>query len=172
MNRSKFSATLSLLLVFLSGTALGAFAYRLYSTGTVETRNVAPPKKTPEDFRRWYVGTLTSQVKLDADQVQKLNVIMDLTKGEMTRLNEKTKPERDDLNQKRDALNHERDAFFDKIRPQYEAIQNHQVDEITKILRPDQISLYAQFRADRDRERERQRKLHDQQRDQQHHKKQ
>jgi len=164
MNRSKISAVLSLLFVFLSGTALGAFAYRLYSTATVETRNVPPPKKGPEEFRKWYVGTLASQVKLDADQVQKLNVIMDQTTAEFTKLNERTKAERDNVNQKLATANQERDAFREKLRPERDAIQNHQVDEINKILRPEQVHLYANWRADR----ERQRKQHEQQQREQH----
>lgn len=165
MNRSKFSTVLSLLLVFFSGTALGAFAYRLYSTGTVTAVKESPPqKKGPEEFKKWYIGLLTTQVKLDGSQVQQLNAIMDQTRDEFTKLNDKMKPERDLLNEKRDALAAKREAFFDKWRPEREAIQNQQVEKINAILRPDQIPLYSAFRAERDR----QRKLRDQQRDQQH----
>jgi hypothetical protein len=157
MNRSKLSAVLSLILVFFSGTALGAFAYRLFTTTSVQGGN-APQKKSPEEFRRWYVGNLTTQLKLDPEQVKKLDPIMDQTSAELSALNEKMKPEREDLNQKLDALRKQQHAFF-------EAIQNRQVEAINAILRPDQVQLFANFRA----EREKQRKA---MRDQQHHKKQ
>jgi len=147
MNRSKLSALLSLVLVFLSGGVLGAVAYRLYSASPVipgAPSNTPPPRKSPEDFRRDYVANLTKDVKLDADQVQRLNAILDQTGDEFKKLNEKNKPERD-------ALNAQRQAFEDKWRPEREAIHNHQVDQINSILREDQKPLYAAFRAVRDR---------------------
>src|ERR1043165_3130442 len=110
MNRSKLSALLSLVLVFLSGGVLGAVAYRLYSASPVipgAPSNTPPPRKSPEDFRRDYVANLTKDVKLDADQVQRLNAILDQTGDEFKKLNEKNKPERD-------ALNAQRQAFEDK----------------------------------------------------------
>jgi hypothetical protein len=147
MNRSKLSALLSLVLVFLSGGVLGAVAYRLYSASPVipgAPSNTPPPRKSPEDFRRDYVANLTKDVKLDADQVQRLNAILDQTGDEFKKLNEKNKPERD-------ALNAQRQAFEDKWRPEREVIHNHQVDQINSILREDQKPLYAAFRAERDR---------------------
>ena len=154
MNKSKLSALLSLVLVFLSGGVLGAVAYRLYSASPVipgAPSNTLPQRKSPEDFRRDYVANLTKDVKLDAGQVQKLNAILDQTGDEFKKLNEKNKPERD-------ALNAQRQAFEDKWRPEREAIHNHQVDQINALLRDDQKPLYAAFRAERDR----MRKLRDQ----------
>jgi hypothetical protein len=99
------------------------------------------------------VSDLASAVKLDSQQIAALNGILDRTRNEFDKLNEKAKPERDALNEKREALN-------EKWRPDREAIHNQQVESITGLLRPDQLPLYGAFRA----ERERQRKLHDQQR--------
>ena len=156
MSKSKLSALLSLILVFASGAVLGAFAYRLYSATPVLTTGSAgappSPRMRPEDFRKKYAADLTKEMKLDADQIKKLNVILDQTNDEFQKLNLKMKPEQD-------ALDEKRDAFREKYRPDREAIHNRQVEGITAMLREDQRALYTAFRA----ERERQRKLRDQQ---------
>ena len=156
MPKFGLSAVLSALLMFFSGAVLGAFSYRLYSISPVQSSKDAgnPSRKlSPDEFRKRYVSDLASAVKLDSQQIAALNGILDRTRDEFDKLNEKAKPERDALNEKRDALN-------DKWRPDREAIQNHQVESINDLLRPDQRPLYETFHA----ERERQRKLHDQQR--------
>ena len=156
MPKFGLSAVLSALLMFFSGAVLGAFSYRLYSISPVQSSKDAgnPSRKlSPDEFRKRYVSDLASAVKLDSQQIAALNGILDRTRDEFDKLNEKAKPERDALNEKRDALN-------EKWRPDREAIHNQQVESITGLLRPDQLPLYGAFRA----ERERQRKLHDQQR--------
>jgi hypothetical protein len=150
MPKNRVSAVLSLLLVFLSGSILGAFVYRVYSVGTVQTTaNGSAPgpgrRASPEEFRRTYVSGLTKAAKLDPEQVTALNGIMDHTRDEVNKLNEKIKPERDALNE--------------KWRPEREAIQTRMVDHINVMLRPDQRPLFEAWRAARDRER----KSHDQQ---------
>jgi uncharacterized protein YukE len=149
MPKSRLSAVLSALLVFFSGAVLGAFTYRLYSISPVQSGKDAgsPPKKlSPDEWRKKYVSDFANAVKLDSQQITALNGILDRTRDEFDKLNEKVKPERDAVNE--------------KWRPDREAIQNHQVENINGLLRPDQRPLYEAFRA----ERERQRKLHDQQR--------
>ena len=149
MPKSRLSAVLSLLLVFFSGAVLGAFAYRLYSISPVQSGKGAgtPPRKlSPDEFRKRYVSDLATAVKLDSQQVTTLNAILDRTRDEFDKLNQRVKPERDAVDQ--------------KWRPDREAIHDHQVESINGLLRTDQRPLYEAFRA----ERERQRKLHDQQR--------
>ena len=157
MNRSKLSALLSLALVFVSGGILGAFAYRLYSAPSVAPAGVnpgAPPKKmSPEEFRKSYSAAIAKEVKLDEAQVKQLNAILDETHADFDKLREKSKADYD-------ALSKERDAINEKWRPEREAIQNRQVERINAMLRPDQLKLYAAWRAERDR----QRKQRDQQR--------
>jgi hypothetical protein len=153
MPKTRFSALISLLLVFFSGAVLGAFAYRLYSVGSVQTTangNPPPPNRrpTPEEFRRNYISGLTKAAKLDDQQVAALNGVLDQTRDEVDKLNEKIKPERD--------------ALGEKWRPEREAIQNHQIERIDALLRPDQRPLFEAWRV----ERERLHKLHEQQRDQ------
>jgi uncharacterized membrane protein len=149
MMRSKLSALLSLLMVFLSGGVLGAVAYRLYYTPSVAPAGPggAPPKKmSPEEFRRNYSAALAKEVKLDAGQVRQLNQILDETHTEFEKLRAKSKPDYDALNKERDALN-------EKWRPEREAIQNHQVDRINAMLSEEQKPLYTAWRAERERQR-------------------
>ena len=148
MPKSRLSAALSLLLVFLSGGVLGAFAYRLYSTSPVQSgKDVgAPPRKmSPEEWRKKYVSDLSAAVKLDAQQLAALDAVLDRTRDEVEKLNGKMKLEHDAVNE--------------KWHPDREAIHHNQVESVKGLLRPDQLPLYDAFRA----ERERQRKLHDQQ---------
>lgn len=151
MPKSRLSAALSLLLVFLSGGVLGAFTYRLYSINPVHSgKDAGPPRKmNPEELRKRYVADLTSAVKLDSQQIAALNSVLDQTHAEFDKLNERVKADRDALNE--------------KWRPDREAIHNQQVQRITGLLRPDQLPLYEHFRTERDR----QRKLHDEQRQKQ-----
>jgi hypothetical protein len=149
MPKSRLSAALSLLLVFLSGGVLGAFTYRLYSISPVHSGKdaAAPPRKlSPDEWRKKYVADLAVAVKLDNQQIAALNGVLDRTRDEVDKLNEKIKSEHDAVNEKR--------------HPDREAIHHHQVESIRGLLRADQLPLYDAYRA----ERERQRKLHDQQR--------
>ena len=136
--------------MFFSGAVLGAFSYRLYSISPVQSGKdpAAPPKRmSPEEFRQRYVADLTSAVKLDATQIAALNHVLDQTRDEAGKLNEK--------------IRQDHDAVNEKWHPDREAIHNRQVEDINGLLRPDQRPLYAAFRAERDRQhrlREQQRK--------------
>ncbi len=83
MKRSTTSAALWLLVVFLSGTAVGAVGYRLYTVKRVSA-DVVPPapvkRLSPQEFRQNYMEELRSKLKLDDAQVQKLGAILDDTK--------------------------------------------------------------------------------------------
>jgi hypothetical protein len=149
MKNSKLSALLSLILVFVSGGVLGAFAYRLYSVPPVQVTGgggAPPPRPSPEEVRRKVVADMTAKVKLDAEQAKQLNAIMDQTHAEFDALRLKGKPEWDALNQKRDAL-------MEKQRPEQDAIRTRQIERINAMLRPDQRPLYVEWRAERDRQR-------------------
>ena len=150
MNKSKLAVLLPLILVFVSGGMLGAFAYRLYSVPTAITGGGTggPPsaRPSPEEVRRKVVADLSSKVKLDAGQAKQLNAIMDETHAEFDALREKYKPEWDALNQKREALT-------EKQRPEFEAIRSSQTERIKAILHEDQRPLFDAWRTDRERQR-------------------
>jgi site-specific recombinase len=114
MLKSRSSALLSLLLVFLSGVLVGGFAYRLYNVSVVARRHI--------------VADMRNRLKLDAHQVDQLQQIFDQT--------------RDQFHQMHDRMNAEG-----------QAIHTSHLERIKTILRADQLPLYDQWRADRERER-------------------
>src|SRR5258706_368782 len=77
-----------------------------FATAVLTTGNAGgpPPKRGPEEFRKKYTADLTRDVKLDGEQVKKLNGILDQTRAELEKVNQKSKPEWDALNKERDAL--------------------------------------------------------------------
>ncbi len=127
MLKSKFSALLSLLLVFLSGVLVGGFAYRLYNVSVIAAPNNAK-RPDPEDARRHIVADLRDHLKLDARQVDQLQQIFDQT--------------RDLFHQMHDRMNAEG-----------QALHNGQIDKVKAILRADQLPLYDHWEAERERER-------------------
>jgi hypothetical protein len=133
MPKSKFSAFLSLLLVFLSGGVVGALSYRLYSARTVYS-GASPRRPDPEEVRRRIVADLKAKVHIDDQQVVGLNKLMDET---------------------RDAWQQMRHKMDQDGR----AIHEQQWQNFRNALRPDQQPLFDQWKADRDAE---MRKRHEQ----------
>src|SRR5579884_424157 len=93
MIKSKTSALLSLLLVFLSGCVLGAFSYRLYMVNTVASAPGNPPRRpSPEEWRKHYLADLQKHANLTDQQLDKVNGILDEigteTKKEMTSIHD------------------------------------------------------------------------------------
>jgi Spy/CpxP family protein refolding chaperone len=127
MMKSRFSALLSLLLVFLSGVLVGGFAYRLYNVSVIAAPNNAK-RPDPEDARRHIVADMRDHLKLDARQVDQLQQIFDQT--------------RDQFHQ-----------IHDKMNAEGQAIHVGQIEKVKAILRAEQLPLYDQWRAERDRDR-------------------
>jgi len=132
MLKSRFSALLSLLLVFMSGVLVGGFAYRLYNVSVIAAPNNAK-RPDPEEARRHIVADMRDHLKLDARQVDQLQQIFDQT--------------RDQFHQ-----------IHDRMNAEGQAIHTGQIEKVKAILSADQLPLYDQWRAERDRER----KLHKQ----------
>jgi hypothetical protein len=128
MPKSKISALLQLLVVFGSGILVGVVGHRLYTVSSVTA--VRPSRPDPEEVRKRLVQEMRSRVKLDQQQVTDLNRIYDETRQEFDRLHK--------------TWNGESRALWDK-----------QNDRIKAILRPDQVPLYDQLRAEREQERKR-----------------
>ncbi len=125
MMRSRLSAAVYLLLVFVSGTVVGGFAYRLYFNDAVRA---APRRPTPEEWRRRYIAEMRTNLKLTDDQVNKLTAVLDQTHHKM-----------DDLH-----------ARFD---PEMKRIQTDQRDEIRGFLTDSQKVTYDQMLAEREKRR-------------------
>ena len=123
MLRSRFSAALYLVLVFLSGALLGGFAYRLYSVNTVTA--TVPRRPDPVEWRKRYMEEMRTQVHTNQDQDAQIGQILDETRAAVNKIREQ-----------------EKQRFQDE--------QNAQIARIFQLLRPDQRPLYAKMRADRE----------------------
>jgi Spy/CpxP family protein refolding chaperone len=87
MKRSIWSAGVYLLLVFLSGAAVGGFAHRLYTIHTVQA------ERSPQEYRKRYVEDMTRRLGLSADQIARLGAILDETRSRYRELHERYRPE-------------------------------------------------------------------------------
>ncbi|MCL5745653.1 MAG: hypothetical protein M1541_17300 [Acidobacteria bacterium] len=126
IKRSNLSATLYLLIVFISGMVVGAFAHRLYTMNSVSANTA----RTPEEWRAKYVGDMTRRLGLNTPQVGALQKILDETRQRYRQLHDKSKPE-------------------------MKAIQDEQTQKIRAILDERQQAEYEKMRLEREHERER-----------------
>lgn len=125
MKRSAASLALSLVLVFVSGVAVGALGHR--SLQQTEQKKDRRPR-TPEEYRQAYLAELKSRLKLTGDQVKKLDTILDETREKYRQLREKQ-------------------------RPDMKAIQDTQTSEINAMLSAEQQAEYAKMRREREEKR-------------------
>lgn len=86
MKRSGPVVGLSLMLVFLSGALVGAFAHRLYSARTVSA-------KGPDAYRQRYLNEMQTRLKLDPAQMEALVKILDESKDRYKQARERIDPE-------------------------------------------------------------------------------
>src|SRR5438105_2620667 len=94
MKRS-LAIPLYVLLVFLSGAMVGVVGYRLYSAKSViATQPSAPPKMKPEEWRRHIIEEMRTRLKLNDEQVTKLQAAFDTTHERFTAYDQRSKAER------------------------------------------------------------------------------
>ncbi len=133
MPKSRLSAFFSLLLVFVSGALVGAFAHRLYMVTTVtalKQTQQQPPRMSPEEVRKHQVEELRQKVGLDEKQIAEYNTILDGTRQQF-------------------------DQLHDKMNAEGRQIHDQQISKVHAILRVDQLPLYEKWRADREAEHKR-----------------
>jgi len=117
-------------LVFLSGALVGGFGHRLYSAKEVSAK--APAHRSPEAWRQKYIGDMTTRLKLEKGQVDKLVQILDDSGSRFK-------------------------AVRDRMDPEMKQIQLDQRDKIRGMLTADQKTEYEKIlaeRAKREQERE------------------
>src|SRR5689334_7416636 len=87
---------LYVLLVFLSGTMVGAVGYRLYNTRSVNATIQQQPqtKMKPEEWRRHVVGEMRTRLQLNDEQVGKLQAAFDATHERFAAYDQHSKAER------------------------------------------------------------------------------
>jgi|SRR5580698_722390 hypothetical protein len=122
MTRKSLQIAFYLLLVFVSGSVVGALSYRTYNPPTARSVS-APP--SPSEWRRTYIEESRTRLSLTDDQVAKLTAILDQTEARF-----------------REAREHENQAIG-KIR------EDH-VERVRTILTADQIPKYEKLHAERE----------------------
>ncbi len=125
---SSLSAVVYLVLVFLSGALVGAFAYRLYMVGSVSS---SPLAKSPEEYRKRAIEEMTNRLHLSPEQITSIQQVYDDTRQRFRDLHEKQRPE-------------------------YRVIENDQYQRILAVLTEPQRVEYQKMREERDRRREQQ----------------
>lgn len=123
MRPGSFKVALYLLLVFASGIAVGAFSQHLYTARGVSARTSRP--HGPEEYRKRYLGEMRTRLKLDAEQTAKLNTILDQTRSRFDEIRERSRPEmdaiqKDQINQINHILNENQRAEYEKLRQERE----------------------------------------------------
>ncbi len=119
------SAILYLGLTFLSGTAVGGVGVWLYSKRVVEAAPVQVNRIRSGEFRKRFIDELQARINLRPEQSKKLEGILDATQAVYQELNAKHMPE-------------------------YDAIQQHQTNQILEMLDAQQKVEFQKFRAERD----------------------
>jgi Spy/CpxP family protein refolding chaperone len=132
MKRNNIPAVLVAILLFLLGAGVGALAHRYYSPSVVIANS-------PETFRQTYISEMKSKLGLTADQISKLQDILDDTKAQIK-------------------------ALRDRNHPEMVRIRQEQVSRVKGILTASQIPAYERLQAERDR-RNREQEARDQQTD-------
>ncbi|MBI3472405.1 MAG: hypothetical protein HY013_13715 [Candidatus Solibacter usitatus] len=125
MSRSRLSSAFYVFLVFLSGGVVGAFSHRLYIMNSVKAES-GPP--SPAEWRKRYLEEMSARVSLTAEQLTKLNAILDETRERHRELQA-------------------------RHRPEYRAIQDEQVNQIRGLLTESQRPLYEKLREEREQRR-------------------
>lgn len=123
MRFSRGAVALYVGLVFACGMVLGAFGDRLYNASVVVAK--PPATRNPEEFRKKIIAEYQSRLKLNDQQVARLNSIMDDTRARV----EETRQ---------------------KMKPAYQKIHDEQSEKIRAILTADQQSEYDKMRKERE----------------------
>jgi hypothetical protein len=121
MTRKNLPIAFYLLLVFVSGSVVGALGYRTYNPPTA--RGSAPP--SPSEWRRNYIEESRSRLNLSDDQVVKLTTILDQTEARF-----------------REAREQENQAIGQ--------IRDEHVERVRTILTPEQLPKYEQLHKERE----------------------
>jgi len=75
MRRTRLSVVVYLLLVFLSGAAVGAVGHWYFKKD-----GALPPRPSPEEFRRRFMEEMRTRLKLSDEQARQIEAILDETR--------------------------------------------------------------------------------------------
>ena len=111
-------------LVFAAGIGVGVLVQRYVIPVPVQAHGHAP--RESDRFRKEMVEELTKRLNLDAGQVSQLQGVLDGSRKEFQ-------------------------SFRERHRDEMKAIYDHQHEQISAILRPDQRVAYGKLQAERER---------------------
>jgi hypothetical protein len=140
----KLTLVLQLLLVFVSGSLVGALGYRFYSGRKVATDVQARPPRPafdPVRARNRWIEPLQTRLKLSPDQVQRLNAIFDSTGRQFGEARKKAETETRKI-----------------MDPEMAAIHKDQVARIEAMLDAGQLTEYRKMLEERRKQMEERRK--------------
>jgi Spy/CpxP family protein refolding chaperone len=121
MTRKNLPIAFYLLLVFVSGSVVGALGYRTYNPPTA--RGSASP--SPSEWRQNYIDESRSRLSLTDDQVAKLTAILDQTDARFREVHENA------------------NQLIRQIKEEHMA-------RVRMILTPEQLPKYDQLHAERE----------------------
>jgi hypothetical protein len=119
---SRKTTILYSLLIFASGSVLGALTHRLYTVSSVSA--VTQPQG-PDEWRKKYIEEMQSRLHLTNDQNLKLTIYLDETRSRVREAHAKAKPE-------------------------VEQIKREQREKIRLMLDPNQQAEYKKLTDERD----------------------
>lgn len=126
MKLSRLAIGFYLTLVFVSGAVLGAFGHRLYTVSPVSAKT----GKNPEEWRKKAIAEYRSRLKLNDEQVVKLNAIMDETRARVREVQQRSRPEFEAIHNEQSAkvramLTADQQAEYEKMHKEREEKQRH-----------------------------------------------
>jgi hypothetical protein len=121
MTRKSLPIAFYLLLVFVSGSVVGALGYRTYNPPTARTVSTPPSQS---EFRRHYIDESRTRLGLTDDQVARLGAILDDTETRWAQAREQENQE----------IRQIREEHFARVRT---------------ILTPEQLPKYEALRKER-----------------------
>ena len=127
MKLSRLTIALYVALIFASGVVLGVFGHSLYAVTTVVSKGGTPK---PEELRKRRVAEMQTRMKLTDEQVAKINSIYDETRAKFHEVRERYRPEMDALekaqrDQVRSILSPDQRLEYEKMLKEREAQQKH-----------------------------------------------
>ena len=126
MRLTRASAILWMAVLLACGAVLGALGHRVYSLSTVSAN--AAGRRNPEAFRKRFMEEMSTRLKLSADQVQKIEAIMDDTRARFSEARQ-------------------------SINPQMQKIREDQQARIDQLLSTDQKTEWEKMRQERAQQR-------------------
>lgn len=116
MAESRLKVVALFVLIFLFGMATGGLSYRLLETGYFRPHS----QSYSRDHRGDTVQKFTRELGLNADQIQRLNTILEESEGKFRELNKSVKPQADAIRQEsrnkiRALLNEEQKPKFEEM---------------------------------------------------------